>query len=45
MLPMPDWSIYGWVEYILLAGGVVIGFNLFAPPMKQVESFIANLRR
>ncbi len=45
MLPLPNFSLYSWLEYILLAGGVVVGFNLFTPPMKQVESFITNLRK
>ena len=45
MLPIPNFSLYSWLEYVLLAGGVVVGFNLFTAPMKQVESFIANLRK
>lgn len=44
MLPIPNFNLYSWLEYVLLAGGVVLGFNLFTAPMKQVETFIAGLR-
>ncbi len=45
MLPVPSFNLYSWLDYVLLAGGVVVGFNLFTAPMKQVEQFIAGLRK
>jgi len=43
-VPMPDWSVWGIMEYLAFALGVSVGFALFTEPMSRVESLIANLR-
>ena len=45
MLPLPKFSAFGLIEYVLFAGGIATGFALFRQPMQQVESLIANLRK
>ncbi len=43
-LPLPNFSVWGIMEYLAFALGVSVGFALFTEPMSKVESLIANLR-
>jgi len=44
-IPLPEFTLDGILSYLLFGGGIAAGFALFNPPMKQVENFIANLKR
>jgi len=36
---------YGAVDYILFAGGLILGSVMLAPVADTIENFIANLRK
>ena len=43
-VPIPDFSVWGVSSYLLFAVGLAASKELFAPPMKQVQNLIGNLR-
>ena len=43
-VPLPDLSVYGIFEYLLLGLGVRLGGAIFEPAMKSVEQLIGGLR-
>jgi len=43
-LPIPQFSLWGVMEYMAFALGFTVGWQLFSPAMSQIESLIANLR-
>jgi len=38
MIPLPQMSFVGILDYLALAGGIAIGFAIFSQPMNQLES-------
>ena len=44
MFPMPNWSAYGILEFLLFGSGIALGMALFAEPMSKVEGLIAGLK-
>ncbi len=38
MLPLPQMSFKGLLDYVALAAGLSIGFALFKPPMSTLEN-------
>lgn len=43
-LPIPDFSVWGIMEYLAFALGLTVAYELFRAPMAQIEGLIANLR-
>ena len=37
MLPLPQMSFMGVIDYLALATGVAVGFAIFRGPMQQLE--------
>tara|TARA_R110002012_G_scaffold280687_2_gene469324 strand:+ start:3610 stop:3741 length:132 start_codon:yes stop_codon:yes gene_type:complete len=42
MLPLPDFSAYGIVNYLALGLGVAVGAALFQPAMDSLQSAISK---
>lgn len=42
MIPVPDWSVMGFVGFLGLALGITVGDTLFREPMAQLEKGISR---